>query len=88
MKYLRAVVVGWVIAMSVLFVVGVSNSSDECEDLREEYDTLRSGYTELQQEHSKALERIEYLEYRIMSGDSISEELKQEIKENVLEEDK
>ena len=59
---------------------------DDHEALQEAYDELYEGYTELQQEHSKKTEQIEYLEYRIMSDDSISEELKQEIKENVPEE--
>ena len=56
--------------------------------LQEAYDTLHEGYNELQQDYSRKTEQIEYLEYRIMSDDSISEELKQEIKENVPEEDK
>ena len=59
---------------------------DDYEALQEAYDELHKGYTELQQEHSKKTEQIEYLEYRIMSDESISEELKQEIKENVPEE--
>ena len=59
---------------------------DDYEALQEAYDELHKGYTELQQEHSKKTEQIEYLEYRIMSDEGISEELKQEIKENVPEE--
>ena len=58
------------------------------EDLYEEHDVMKDGYRELQEEHSRKTEQIEYLEYRITSDDSISEELKQEIKENVPEEDK
>ena len=54
--------------------------------LQEAYDTLHEGYNELQQDYSRKTEQIEYLEYRIMSDESISEELKQEIKENVPEE--
>ena len=54
--------------------------------LKEEKDSLKQGYTDLQAEHSKKTEQIEYLEYRIMSDESISPELKQEIKENVPEE--
>ena len=61
---------------------------DDYEALQEAYDTLHEGYTELQQEHSKKTEQIEYLEYRIMSDESMSEELKQEIENNVPEEDK
>ena len=61
---------------------------DDHEALQEAYDTLHEGYNELQQDYSRKTEQIEYLEYRITSDDSISEELKQEIKENVPEEDK
>ena len=59
---------------------------DDYEALQEAYDTLHEGYTELQEEHSRKTEQIEYLEYRITSDDSISEELKQEIENNVPEE--
>ena len=58
------------------------------DELYEEHEVLKDGYNELQQDHSRKTEQIEYLEYRIMSDESISEELKQEIKENVPEEDK
>ena len=59
---------------------------DDYEALQEAYDGLYEGYNELQQDHSRKTEQIEYLEYRIMSDYEISEELKQEIKENVPEE--
>ena len=39
--------------------------SDDYEDLQEAYDELYEGYNELQQEHSQAVERIEYLEYEL-----------------------
>ena len=55
------------------------------DELYEEHDVMKDGYRELQEEHSRKTEQIEYLEYRITSDDSISEELKQEIKENVPE---
>ena len=58
------------------------------DELYEEHEVLKDGYNELQQDYSHKTEQIEYLEYRIMSDDSISEELKQEIKENVPEEGK
>ena len=58
------------------------------DELYEEHDVMKDGYRELQEEHSRKTEQIEYLEYRIMSDDSISPELKQEIKNNVPEEDK
>ena len=58
------------------------------DELYEEQEVLKDGYNELQQDYSRKTEQIEYLEYRIMSDDSISEELKQEIENNVPEEDK
>ena len=56
------------------------------DELYEEHEVLKDGYNELQQDYSRKTEQIEYLENRIMSDESISEELKQEIKENVPEE--
>ena len=56
------------------------------DELYEEHEVLKDGYNELQQDYSRKTEQIEYLENRIMSDDGISEELKQEIKENVPEE--
>ena len=38
---------------------------DDHEALQEAYDELYEGYNELQQEHSKAVERIEYLQYKL-----------------------
>ena len=38
---------------------------DDYEALQEAYDELYEGYTELQTEHSQAVERIEYLEYKL-----------------------
>ena len=58
------------------------------DELYEEHDVMKDGYRELQQDYSRKTEQIEYLEYRIMSDESISEELKQEIKEYVPGEDK
>ena len=58
------------------------------DELYEEHEVLKDGYNELRQDYSRKTEQIEYLENRIMSDDGISEELKQEIKENVPEEDK
>ena len=57
------------------------------DELYEEHEVLKDGYNELQQDYSRKTEQFEYLEYRIMSDDGISPELKQEIKENVPEED-
>ena len=56
------------------------------DELYEEHEVLKDGYNELQQDYSRKTEQIEYLEYRIMSDESVSPELKQEIKENVPEE--
>lgn len=61
---------------------------DKYEELEEEKELIQEGYVELQEDYSRKTEQIEYLEYRIMSDDEISDELKQEIKENVPEEDK
>ena len=58
------------------------------DELYEEHEVLKDGYKDLQQDYSRKTEQNEYLENRIMSDESISEELKQEIKENVPEEDK
>ena len=58
------------------------------DELYEKHEVLKDSYNELQQDYSRKTEQIEYLENRIMSDDGISEELKQEIKENVPEEDK
>ena len=82
------------ILLGILVVLLSINSRDgevyeeDFRALQEAYDELYEGYNELQQDHSRKTEQIEYLEYRIMSDDSISPELKQEIKENVPEEDK
>ena len=39
--------------------------SDDYEALQEAYDTLHEGYNELQTDYTKAVERIEYLEYEL-----------------------
>ena len=38
---------------------------DDYEALQEAYDTLHEGYNELQTDYSQAVERIEYLEYKL-----------------------
>ena len=89
---IRTVIVAILIGFILTVVQSYSDDAryevllDDYEALQEAYDELHKGYTELQQEHSKKTEQIEYLEYRIMSDDSISEELTHEIKENVPEE--
>ena len=39
--------------------------SDDYEALQEAYDELHEGYNELQTDYSQAVERIEYLEYKL-----------------------
>ena len=39
--------------------------SDDYEALQEAYDELHEGYNELQTDYTKAVERIEYLEYKL-----------------------
>ena len=91
---IRTVIVAILIGLILTTVQSYSDDAryevllDDHEALQEAYDTLHEGYNELQQDYSRKTEQIEYLEYRIMSDESISEELKQEIKENVPEEDK
>lgn len=90
--FIRILIVAILIVLTLITVQSHSDDVrydvllDDYEALQEAYDELYEGYNELQQEHSKKTEQIEYLEYRIMSDDEISEELKQEIKENVPEE--
>ena len=90
--FIRTVIVAILVGVILTAVQSYSDDaryeviSDDYEALQEAYDELHKGYTELQQEHSKKTEQIEYLEYRIMSDESISEELKQEIENNVPEE--
>ena len=89
---IRTVIVAILLGLILTTVQSYSDDAryevllDDYEALQEAYDTLHEGYNELQQDHSRKTEQIEYLEYRIMSDDSISPELKQEIKENVPEE--
>ena len=89
---IRTVIVAVLVGLILTTVQSYSDDAryevllDDHEALQEAYDTLHEGYNELQQDYSRKTEQIEYLEYRIMSDDGISEELKQEIKENVPEE--
>ena len=89
---IRTVIVAVLVGLILTTVQSYSDDAryevllDDYEALQEAYDELYEGYNELQQDYSRKTEQIEYLEYRIMSDESISEELKQEIKENVPEE--
>ena len=91
---IRTVIVAVLVGLILTTVQSYSDDaryeviSDDYEALQEAYDELYEGYTELQTDYSRKTEQIEYLEYRIMSDESISEELKQEIENNVPEEDK
>ena len=91
---IRTVIVAILIGLILTAVQSYSDDAryevllDDYEALQEAYDTLHEGYNELQQDYSRKTEQIEYLEYRIMSDEGISEELKQEIENNVPEEDK
>ena len=91
---IRTVIVAVLVGLILTTVQSYSDDAryevllDDHEALQEAYDTLHEGYNDLQQDYSKKTEQIECLEYRIMSDESISPELKQEIKENVPEEDK
>ena len=89
---IRTVIVAVLVGLILTTVQSYSDDAryevllDDYEALQEAYDTLHEGYNDLQQDYSLKTEQIEYLEYRIMSDESISPELKQEIKENVPEE--
>ena len=91
---IRTVIVAVLVGLILTTVQSYSDDAryevllDDYEALQEAYNDLHEGYNELQQDYSRKTEQIEYLEYRIMSDDSISEELKQEIENNVPEEDK
>ena len=90
--FIRTIIVAILIGFILTTVQSYSDDAryevllDDHEALQEAYDTLHEGYNDLQQDYSRKTEQIEYLEYRIMSDESISEELKQEIKNNVPEE--
>ena len=68
---IRTVIVAILIGLILTTVQSYSDDAryevllDDHEALQEAYDTLREGYTELQTEHSQAVERIEYLEYEL-----------------------
>ena len=69
--FIRTVIVAILIGLILTAVQSYSDDAryevllDDYVALQEAYDTLREGYTELQTEHSKAVERIEYLEYEL-----------------------
>ena len=68
---IRTVIVAILIGLILTAVQSYSDDAryevllDDHEALQEAYDTLHEGYTELQTEHSQAVERIEYLQYKL-----------------------
>ena len=68
---IRTVIVAILIGLILTTVQSYSDDAryevllDDHEALQEAYDTLHEGYTELQTEHSQAVERIEYLQYKL-----------------------
>ena len=68
---IRTVIVAVLVGLILTTVQSYSDDAryevllDDHEALQEAYDDLHEGYNELQQEHSKAVERIEYLEYEL-----------------------
>ena len=68
---IRTVIVAVLVGLILTTVQSYSDDAryevllDDHEALQEAYDELHKGYNELQQEHSKAVERIEYLQYKL-----------------------
>ena len=68
---IRTVIVAILIGLILTAVQSYSDDaryeviSDDYEALQEAYDELYEGYTELQTDYSKAVERIEYLQYKL-----------------------
>lgn len=65
----------------ILFV-GVFILGAAAEDYALEAEKWQAAYTELQQDYSQAVERIEYLEHKLVT-EPISQEMEQEIENNV-----
>ena len=69
--FIRTVIVAVLMGVILTAVQSYSDDAryevllDDHEALQEAYDTLHEGYTELQTEHSQAVERIEYLQYKL-----------------------
>ena len=83
MKNLFATILILLLAVAVfvqgLFIDEAQQTTEEALDIAGKWQTA---YTELQQDYSQAVERIEYLEHKLVT-EPISEELKQEIENNV-----
>ena len=69
--FIRTVIVAILIGVILTAVQNYSDDAryevllDDYEALQEAYDTLHEGYNELQQDYSQAVERIEYLQYKL-----------------------
>ena len=68
---IRTVIVSILIGVILTAVQSYSDDAryevllDDYEALQEAYDELYKGYNELQTDYTKAVERIEYLEYKL-----------------------
>ena len=68
---IRTVIVAVLVGLILTTVQSYSDDaryeviSDDYEALQEAYDDLHEGYNELQTDYSQAVERIEYLEYKL-----------------------
>ena len=68
---IRTVIVAILVGLILTTVQSYSDDaryeviSDDYEALQEAYDDLHEGYNELQTDYTKAVERIEYLEYKM-----------------------
>ena len=68
---IRTVIVAILIGLILTAVQSYSDDAryevllDDYEALQEAYDDLHEGYNELQTDYTKAVERIEYLEYEL-----------------------
>ena len=69
--FIRTVIVAVLMGVILTAVQSYSDDAryevllDDYEALQEAYDTLHEGYNELQTDYTKAVERIEYLEYKL-----------------------
>ena len=69
--FIRTVIVAVLMGVILTAVQSYSDDaryeviSDDYEALQEAYDELHEGYNELQTDYTKAVERIEYLEYKL-----------------------
>ena len=69
--FIRTVIVAVLMGLILTAVQSYSDDaryeviSDDYEALQEAYDELYEGYNELQTDYTKAVERIEYLEYKL-----------------------